>query len=265
MPTRNYQYLDAYLNDLLGQGRYTVSWNELQERFDASGKAILQSVYRLKRKGRLAQVRKGFYAIVPPAYASRGMVPYTLFVDDLMGHLDRAYYVGALSAAALHGAGHQQPMQFQVMIHQPALRNIRNDKLDLRFFVKSAWDPGDVKAIKTDTGYLRVSRPSLTAFDLVTYSKQIGGINRILPVLEDLCDSIPPADLATTAQSQPMPSIQRLGFLLERLEKEAWAAPLQERLHDGRVIPVPLSLAHHDHRGESDARWKVVLNTELDG
>lgn len=264
MPTRDYDYVDAYLNDLLAQGRHAVSWAELQERFDSSGKAILQSVYRLKRKGKLAQVRKGFYAIVPPAYRSRGMVPYTLFVDDLMGHLDRAYYVGAFSAAALHGAAHQQPMQFQVMTHKPALRNIRNDKLDLRFFVKSAWDPGDVEAIKTDAGYLRVSRPSLTAFDLVTYSKQIGGINRILPVLEDLCDSIPPADLATTALSQSMPDIQRLGYLLERLEKAEWAAPLLECLSEGHVKPVPLSLAHRDHRGESDARWKVVLNTELD-
>ncbi|NBI56461.1 type IV toxin-antitoxin system AbiEi family antitoxin, partial [Photobacterium alginatilyticum] len=36
---------------------------------------------------------------------------------------NREYYLGLYSTAALHGAGHQQPMQSQIIIKKPALRD----------------------------------------------------------------------------------------------------------------------------------------------
>ena len=38
-----------------------------------------------------------------------------LWIDDLMRFHHVPYYVGLLSAAALHGAAHQQPQEFQVV------------------------------------------------------------------------------------------------------------------------------------------------------
>lgn len=127
MTKTTYNYISAYLTQVQSEGRYTISLEELRNKFNVSEKALLQNIYRLKSKKTLAQVRKEFYVIIPPQYLNRGMIPPTLFIDDMMKHLDKEYYVGLFSAAALHGAGHQQPMEFQVVT-----KNLRFGKLKIK-------------------------------------------------------------------------------------------------------------------------------------
>jgi hypothetical protein len=59
------------------------------------------------------------------------MLPPYLFIDDLMKSLDKPYYVGLLSAAALYGTAHQQPMGYTVISQSPAPRSI--DRLKIVF------------------------------------------------------------------------------------------------------------------------------------
>lgn len=259
-----YNYIENYLSDIQAKGRYAVTLAELKNRFDSSEKAIKQNIYRLKSKNQLAQVRKEFYVIVPPQYSNRGMIPSTLFIDDLMKYLNREYYIGLLSASALHGAGHQQPMQFQVMTKKPPLRSIKNKKLNIHFFVKSKWQDSDINEKKTETGYIKVSSPALTAFDLVHYSKKIGGLNRIIPILEDLVESIKSTELNKTAMVQKIPDIQRLGYLLEQLGNEKLASVLFKRIARKSLREIPISLAHKNREGALNNKWKVIINTELD-
>ena len=40
------------------------------------------------------------------------------YIDDLMRHEGRPYYVGLLRAAELHGASHQAVMEFQVVTNK---------------------------------------------------------------------------------------------------------------------------------------------------
>lgn len=146
-----YKSVDGFLKRILSKGRYTLTLAELKSNFHSSEKAILQNVFRLKSKNLLAQVRKEFYVILPPQYSTRGMIPPTLFIGDMMEFLQREYYVGLLSAAALHGAGHQQPMQFQVLTKKPPLRNIKNKKLDLHFYVKGSWQSEDIITLLSES------------------------------------------------------------------------------------------------------------------
>lgn len=259
-----YNYIENYLSEIQAKGRYAVTLTELKNRFDASEKAIKQNIYRLKSKNQLAQVRKEFYVIVPPQYSNRGMIPSTLFIDDLMQYLNREYYIGLLSASALHGAGHQQPMQFQVMIKKPPLRSIKNKKLNIHFFVKSKWQEADITEKKTETGYIKVSSPALTAFDLVHYNKKIGGLNRIIPILEDLVESINSNDLNKTAMAQKIPDMQRLGYLLEQLGNEKLETVLFKRIARKPLREIPISLAHKNREGALNNKWNVIINTELD-
>jgi len=259
-----YNYIEEYLYEIQAKGRYALTLTELLDRFDSSEKAIKQSIYRLKRKNRIAHVRKEFYVVVPPQYSKRGMIPHTLFIDDLMKYLKRDYYVGCLSAAALHGAAHQQPMEFQVMTGKPPMRCIKNKKLNVRFFVKSSWQPVDIELKKTETGYLNVSTPAHTAFDLVHYSKSIGGLNRILPVLEELAEGIRPSDLNRTAAHQKVSDLQRLGYLFERLGNVTLAAMLFKSIQGANLRAIPLSLSHKASAGKPDFKWKVIVNTSLD-
>lgn len=259
-----YNSVEDYLNSIQAQGRYTLTLAELKHNFAISEKAILQNIFRLKSKKLLAQVRKGFYVALPPQYSNSGMVPPTLFIADLMEHLQREYYVGLLSASALHGAAHQQPMQFQVMTKKPPLRSIKNKKLDLRFYVKSKWQTADIVEKKTETGYIQVSSPALTAFDLVHYNMKIGGLNRIIPILDDLVESIKPSELNRTARDQKTPDLQRLGYLLEQMGIERLSTTIYKRIANETLREIPISLAHKNRDGELNAKWKIVVNTELD-
>src|SRR3546814_1865195 len=79
-----------------------------------------------------------------------------------MKSLNKRYYIGLFSAAALHGAAHQQPMEYYVLTEKPALRDIKNEKLSINFYVKKDWSEDDIVQKKTDAGYINVSSPELT-------------------------------------------------------------------------------------------------------
>lgn len=259
-----YNSVEDYLRKVQSKGRFTLTFPELKKNFDSSENAILQNIYRLKTKNLVAQVRREFYVILPPQYSDRGMIPTSLFIGDLMEFLHREYYVGLLSAAALHGAGHQQPMQFQVMIKKPPLRSIKNKKLDLHFYVKNNWQPEDIVKIKTETGYIEVSSPPYTAFDLVRYHKKIGGLNRVIPILEDLVESMKSTELNRTAENQKIPDIQRLGYILEQLGSEQLSSILYKKIKENHLREIPISLAHKNRVGELNSKWNVIVNTNLD-
>jgi hypothetical protein len=59
---------------------------------------------------------RGFHVIVPPEYRSLGCLPPEQFAPALMETLGMPYYAGLLSAAQFHGAAHQRPQVFQVVV-----------------------------------------------------------------------------------------------------------------------------------------------------
>ncbi len=260
-----YNYIEDYLLTVRSKGRFTVTQNELLEKFNISPKALNQSLFRLKSKNQIAQIRKEFYAIIPPEYSRQGMLPVYLFADDLMKSLRKNYYIGLYSAAAIHGAGHQQPMESQIIVERPALREIRNDKLSIRFFTRNKWNTSDIIDKKTDAGYVKVSSPELTALDLISYSSKIGGLNRMLPILEDLAAIMKPSKLYRTAKRyNKITIVQRLGFLLNTvIGSGELSASLKKLLDDNNYKIIPLSITHKNKEGEVNTDWKVIINTDL--
>jgi predicted transcriptional regulator of viral defense system len=259
-----YNYISDYLIEVRSKGRFAITLAELRGEFDVSEKALLQNIYRLKSNKQLAQIRKEFYVILPPQYLKRGMLPPPLFIDDMMRFLAKDYYVGLYSAAALHGAGHQQPMEFHVITKKPALRNIKNQKITLRFFTKGGWNKDQIIEKKTEAGYINVSTPDLTAFDLVNYNKKIGGLNRIIPILEDLTEEMKPSFIIKIAKKQKTTTIQRLGYLLDKIGKVSLSNSLYKTIEKKKLKEVPISLAHKNRVGDVDEQWKIIINTKLD-
>ena len=71
----------SFFFELQSQGRYAFTFEELRNRFKSSEKTLLQGLYRYKTKKQIAQIRKGFYVIIPPNYSNQGMLPPYLFID----------------------------------------------------------------------------------------------------------------------------------------------------------------------------------------
>lgn len=257
-------YLEDYVNKVRSKGRFSFTWSEAKAQFDISDKALNQSIYRLKSKKRIAQIRKRFYAIISPEYSHRGMIPVNLFMDDMMKSLGKRYYVGLISAAALHGAAHQQPMEYFVITEKPALRNIKNRKLKINFYVKKDWAEDDIIRIKTEAGYINVSSPELTALDLFYYQENFG-VNKITSILQELAEEMKVANLIKTAKNYSQTtSIQRLGYLLDKeLSNTKLSDPLFKILNDRKCIAVPLS-TEKNKEGVVDGKWKIIKNIKVE-
>jgi hypothetical protein len=69
-----------------------------------------------------------------------------------------------------------------------------------------------VVATKTSTGFVRVSDPASTAIDLVAYEARIGGLSRVVTVLQELAESLKAeAVVRAAATEKNIAPVQRLG------------------------------------------------------
>jgi predicted transcriptional regulator of viral defense system len=262
----NYAYLEDFINELRSNGRYAFSLLEVRNQFEQSDEAIKKALQRLKKKKEIALIRNEFYVIITPEYRSKGILPPSLFIADLMKFLGKDYYVGLLNAAAYYGAAHQQPQSFSVITMKPSLRNINNDNLKINFYIKKEWDKDGIVQKKVDTGYINVSSPELTALDLVYYFDQSGGLNRVATVLEELSESIDANKLLNLAkQYSPITTVQRLGFLLEDvLNMRNLSDPIKEYLKTVNYFPVLLRPQKEKPEMITGNDWKVVQNLEIE-
>jgi predicted transcriptional regulator of viral defense system len=78
-----YNYLEEYIRKIRSNGRYAFTLDELKQQFSIEEKALLQAIFRLKKKKMMAQVRKGFYVFIPPEYSNWGILPPNLFETNL--------------------------------------------------------------------------------------------------------------------------------------------------------------------------------------
>ncbi len=127
--------LPEYVDALQQSGRYSFTADEARDACGLSPVAFKHAARRLALQSRLAAPRRGFFVIVPLEYRSVGAPPPSWYIDALMSFHGRPYYVGVLSAAALYGAAHQQPQEFQVVTDK-ALRPTVAGKGRIRFLHK---------------------------------------------------------------------------------------------------------------------------------
>lgn len=264
MAENKYINLDKFLVERQEQGYLSFTFEELRSRFDLSEESLLQSIFRYKAKKQVAQIRKGFYAIITPDYSKQGMLPPYLFIDDLMKSLNKPYYIALLSAAALHGAAHQQPMEYFVVAQTPAPRSIRSQKIKLTFLSKSKWEEDAIIQKTSKAGYMNVSSPELTALDLLFYADKIS-LNSAVTVIQELVQEMKLASLVKTVKKYPHTAvIQRLGYILDKvLGEEKMAESLSKILSERSVFTVLLSIKK-EKKGSINERWKIIENIRIE-
>lgn len=266
MKDLNYNYLAQYSDHLQSEGRYTFTLEEAINHFEASENAIKKGLNRLVQKGHIHSIYRGFYIIIPPEYSAHGVLPSVFFIDDLMHFVNKPYYVGLLSAAALHGAAHQQPQEFYVITVKPAQRPLISAGLKINFMVKSRFPSEGLIQKKTAMGYVQVSSPELTAIDLLIYVNNIGGINRVATVLQELCEVIDPQQFHKIIdENTPISVLQRLGYLMEHvLDQQSLANGLYKTFKDRIGRYNLLDIAQKSNPSRVGNRWKINVNTKID-
>jgi len=251
-----------WIEQLQSMGRYTFTRAQAESATGRSFVAVQTALRRLKEQGRVVAPRRGFYVLVTPEYRAVGSPPASWFIDDLMHHLGQPYYVGLLSAAAIHGAAHQQPMVFQVVTSKPT-REMRAGKVAIRFSMSSLVEQLPVIERQTETGTMRVATPETTAFDLMRYPAAAGYLSNAATVLSELAERLDARALVTIAPLVRLPCVQRLGYLLDAVGQGEVAAPLAEWLAGKRARAVPL-WPGEPVDVDIDQRWHVLPNVELE-
>lgn len=255
-----------FIQELQSYEEYSFSTEELYKKTASPESTVKKELARLIAKKQLLNIRKGFYIILPPSYQHYKRLPIELYVDKLFKTLNRPYYVGYYSAAALHGASHQKVQQDYVITQLPALRDITKENVKIRFFNCVNWPRNNIIQSKSNAGFFCMSSPALTFADLLHNQKQLGGINRMLAVLEELSEVIKPEDLKGLLTWYGNKStLQRVGYLLEEMQPQNQVSELIfEALQQLSFFPVLLSPSKDQKAGSTGNRWKIDANVELE-
>lgn len=143
---------------------------------------------------------RGLYVVIPPEFRSWGVVPADWFIDDLVRHLGRRYYVALLSAAA----SHQAPQVFPVIADRRVLDRVI-ERVDLGFFVSEHIAETPTQMVTVHTGSIPVSSREATVVDLVREPRASGGISNVATILSEIGEldgsALPPSPPATAARS----------------------------------------------------------------
>ena len=252
-----------WVEGLQASGRYFFTRQEAEDGFGGSSVAVQTALRRLRQKGRIASPHRGFHVVVPPEYRAAGCPPASWFIDDLMSHLGRRYYVGVLSAAALHGAGHQQPMAFQIIADRP-IGPMQAGRVRIEVHSSRTAIAMPVIEVETETGTMKVASPETTAFDLVRFASAAGHWNNVATVLSELAERIDRGRLVEVAPLVRLPDVQRLGYLLTLVGEDQLADPLADWLAQWRTTVVRLRTDQPRGGSDMDPRWRLVPNEQVD-
>ncbi len=253
----------------MARGRHYIRTDEVADLLGVDPAVVSDSLQRPREAGKVVSVTKGGWVPVPPEYRAAGAPPAIHFIDQMMEHLGHTYYVGFLSAAAMHGASHQAAMVLQVAT--PAKlrdRQIGDGRIQFIQRADAAEQPCERKNVPT--GRVTVSTPAGTVFDLVGFPRAGGGISNVATVIGDLLVEglLNPERLVAAARQHPVAVVQRTGHLIEFMAREvdttidldplaALVARAEFTSLDPARPPAPAGGSRRD-------RWRVRPNTQVE-
>ena len=254
------------------RGRLTFSIEDVHAQFPSANKlAVISALRRLVEGGKIQSVWHGFYVVVPVEYELKGVVPPAVYIDQLMTHLRKDYYIGLLNAASFYGAAHQQPQEFTVVVGVATLRDKAKNGVKINFVTRKEIPHEYLQKRTTKTGYISVSSPELTAFDLLLYPKEVGSLSRVCTVLNELVDEmdfdkITPDFLGLF----PVAVVQRFGYILdevlERTDKaEVFMGKVKQAGIKFRTMPLkPDAQSGNLSAHGQNKTWKIIVNEEIE-
>ncbi len=249
-----------FIDARLAAGYVAFSLSELVEETGlsiiAARNQLLRLVSRIVRVSRTQQ----FFLIVAPEHRAMGTPPPAWWLDDYFAWLGHRYYLALQSAAGTYGSNPQALQVTQVMTDGPR-REIEVGRIRVRFFVKRGIERTPTRPLANAFAPIRVSTPAATAFDLVRYAAQIGGIGRVVETLVPLLPLIHPPDLKRVLEAEnEKATAQRLGYIIETAGKPELASVIHDWL-PSQLALVPLVPSKADRAtGSVVEPWRILNN-----
>lgn len=227
------------------------------------GSGLSNKLARLQASGWIMPFGRGFYAIIEPGNHAFGFAPPSTFLDDWARFRGLQYYIGGISAAEIHGAAHQRPQTCQVVV-ELSRRPFHYGDLRVSFFQKKPITDGMWLRKTVPAGYLRVSTPEVTAYDLLFLPKACRSLSRVATILVELAEMLDARALAELPEIKcEITPLQRLGWLLDHTGREKLTGKLHDALHQ-RKLQWRLLEPQLPAKGRRNERWRVIENTDVE-
>jgi predicted transcriptional regulator of viral defense system len=255
--------LAPFIQGLAAKGRSCFSFEDVEKLKSSTPMAIKAALRRLQKKGEIAMPYRGFYVIVPPEYRAAGCLPPEQFIPDLMDKLGGVYYTGLLSAAEYHGAAHQRPQVFQVVVAN-SRRPIKCGNVQVEFILRKNAAKIPTELRNTPAGELKIATPEATALDLVGYVGRCAGLDNVATVLTELAEKINAGRLLAITELSPIAWVQRLGYLLEFVGAHEIAAGIAGYIKEKQPVRTPLAPTLSIKGARMESRWRVFVNARVE-
>lgn len=256
--------LARLLEERQARGRLVGALDELARDAGLSRLAARRQFERLAPKAVQLPGRPSLLLTVPPEDRPRGAPPVAAWLHDYMSRRAPHYYVGLLSAAALHGSSSQVPLATQVVVPHP-LQAFALGRLRIEFIAKRRADRTPLSELPGLAAPMNISTPAATLLDLVAFSRRVGGMPRVLEVVEGLKPRLTAHDLREALLAGvPTPVMQRTGHLLEHLDCSSLASVVEKFL-PSTCAWVPLQTGVPANHALSIERWHLLDNVDLAG
>ena len=250
-----------FIDEKLASGFVSFPLNELTAKTGLSEVAARNQLLRLGNRIVRVTPRQQFFLIVTPQHRVIGTPPIDWWLDDYMNWLSRPYYLALQSAAAAHGSSQQAIQETQIITPKPQ-RDVLVGRIRVRFFMKASARNSIVQTLSGAYAPVAISTAETTAFDLIRYAHNLGGIERMAETIAPMLQSMKPRALRLVLDAEnEIPTTQRLGYVLEALGAQNMAKVSREWL-PARLNLVPLSVHAASVKGAVvNEKWNVINNT----
>lgn len=260
-------YLLDYIESRQKKRIYYITKKETLEDVNVNQINFNAASRLLGKKNKLYKIHPNFYIIVPLEYQDEKCPPPSLFFDSFMAFLGQDYYVSLLSAVAFYEENLMTEPDFQIMITK-LRRPIHTPSYTIQYFTKKHWPSVGIVRVNTSYGFLNISSPELTAFDLVKYIYATGGDKNLKKALKSFAKKIRSDQLAELAEKMKSARAeiihwQRLGYLLDEMGEIDLTAPLAQWIKATNPKSGYLNPPKADKpiiNEEKNIKWKLLIN-----
>ena len=249
---------------LLSHGIAAVTTDEAAKLIGVPKGQVRQRMAAVRARGRMVSPSRGLWVPVPPDRMEWGAPEPAAYLDALMAHLGTGYYVGWLSAAALHGASHQAPQVVQVAAgRHVADRAVGRSRL--HFLTRGSVGLIPTARVASLSGMLTASTPGATMLDVAEDIGEAGGVDNAATVIAELAweNAGYLADVLTAAPAHSNAAVRRVGWFLDEVAGESGLEPL-ERLAAGTAANPSLLSPYDGRTSDVSARWMINVNRKVE-
>ena len=243
--------------EALGSDLFTL--RDARRLLRSSAATAAAVLYRLRKKGRVVEVRRGHYLLVPARAGLSGAWSENLYrVIDATVRSD--YYVGFWAAMNYWGMTEQVPRVVHV-VSPRRHRTLEYQGQQVRFVTMIPRRIFGVTTERLAGGSFRISDRERTLVDGLLETRYCGGIGEVAKALARSQEAVDASRLAEYVRRLDVDVVERrLGYLLQVLD---FHAGVRRRLRSDRAGFRWLDASAPRERLGYSREWGLILNVDL--